>query len=134
MRISDWSSDVCSSDLGEGIADPRGYHKIKSCGLRSQQVAMRLMHKSRVVSLAFEAFNLQADDTGVWFGGTVVSLVAVDPGEPPVSAGAFVHGKTDGNVPSSFHFFKHFHQIILLTGQRVKSEVRRVWKELFRTC
>src|SRR3546814_7607965 len=87
---------------------------------------MRLMHKSRVVSLAFEAFNLQADDTGVWIGGTVVSLVAVDHGEPQVSAGDFVHGKNDGNVPSSFHFCKRVHQIILLHGKREVVVFQRV--------
>src|SRR3546814_94154 len=36
MRISDWSSDVCSSDLrrgrGDGLADENGVHRVASAG------------------------------------------------------------------------------------------------------
>src|SRR3546814_2554878 len=34
MRISDWSSDVCSSDLGDLLADPRTQRRTRTRSLR----------------------------------------------------------------------------------------------------
>src|SRR3546814_8913030 len=50
MRISDWSSDVCSSDLGAGNQNSIGYYKIDAEG--------------HVTDVQFVWANASAEDSG----------------------------------------------------------------------
>src|SRR3546814_3726033 len=68
MRISDWSSDVCSSDLarGGGDADPP-----QPCGA---------LGRDRVMEAAFDAVAAGAQEIRLTVNGKPVALV-VDPRE-----------------------------------------------------
>src|SRR3546814_3433056 len=46
MRISDWSSDVCSSDLQEGIATFRADIDVATCGVISPLKALNYLIES----------------------------------------------------------------------------------------
>src|SRR3546814_7854250 len=46
MRISDWSSDVCSSDLQEGIAPFRADIDVATCGVISPLKALNYLIES----------------------------------------------------------------------------------------
>src|SRR3546814_6012248 len=58
MRISDWSSDVCSSDLGTG--DDSGSARYACCGLNCVIVVLRLGRDSA----ALEPGYVSASGTG----------------------------------------------------------------------
>src|SRR3546814_16152376 len=116
MRISDWSSDVCSSDLGERLARRHvvavAEGDVVVAGEGEGDAGIALGRRGRVVGRgsAREAQQGLAGHTVVAEEGSGVALV----GHQQVVAG---HGKAEA---------------LLAGGPR--SEARRVGKEWVRTC
>src|SRR3546814_18081579 len=73
MRISDWSSDVCSSDLDQVAHAHAGGEHVGHLGI---QVADQLRRLSRRVAVAGEAVGAQAPAQLQRAAGIVVELAA----------------------------------------------------------
>src|SRR3546814_17374085 len=107
MRISDWSSDVCSSDLGQppgGSADPAGG------GLTLRQALRRPEFFALALSFTFTGFSMYM---------VIVQVVPflVESGYAPLKA-APAFGLSG----------------LLSVGGVIRSEERRVGNECVRTC
>src|SRR3546814_11061052 len=55
MRISDWSSDVCSSDLVERFVDLVQGHVVGNEGVQRNLAALRLLHVARQLGTTLHA-------------------------------------------------------------------------------
>src|SRR3546814_4728519 len=85
MRISDWSSDVCSSDLGGGVRSIEDIRQLLLAGADKVSINTAAVHNPDVVSEAAEKFGSQF---------IVVALDAKSvsrPGEPETFE-IFTHG------------------------------------------
>src|SRR3546814_8322572 len=65
MRISDWSSDVCSSDLPESVAAPLSYYRNNTCKTRSLLQACVDHHIAQFVFSSTAAVYGQPDSIPV---------------------------------------------------------------------
>src|SRR3546814_5121599 len=70
MRISDWSSDVCSSDLGRQVLDSRGNPTVEVEVFLASGATGRAIVPSGASTGQFEAVELR--DGGDAFGGKSV--------------------------------------------------------------
>src|SRR3546814_11472247 len=64
MRISDWSSDVCSSDLNQRVADDEGRRAGDADLLGQGVVAAQQRRDLRVLHLALQPLAVEADRIG----------------------------------------------------------------------
>src|SRR3546814_15921854 len=104
MRISDWSSDVCSSDLGTEWQDDEGFRN--SARGRAEMIGLiRTSLRSGLRRLRSAAFMTLAA-AGVAMAAPAIASAAGIDGTPGKCTGKFVHPVTD-----------------------VRSEERRVGKE-----
>src|SRR3546814_12449715 len=119
MRISDWSSDVCSSDLAGAEERARAVD-----GLRAELVALRNERDGARTELA----TLKADARA--FEARLTELKEAK--DVMASQFAEVANKLLGEAPKSF--LERAQQRFTQAGESNRSEERRVGKECVRTC
>src|SRR3546814_14760217 len=136
MRISDWSSDVCSSDLEMGDQPPRAAAWQGIFLVESEGVVMARQHRSQCFQRRI------VGDAGAQPGGPM--------GRTPAGEAALPHGREKQAAPRSQQSRqprnRAFQIVAHLKGQAGKDEVepfalearrseaRRVGKECVRTC
>src|SRR3546814_19893421 len=112
MRISDWSSDVCSSDLDERGIEPAG----RGRGNPEQVIAVAARRSDKIV------------DPHV-----LIEIRARRPAIAPAVGGGGIFPRNIAVEPRHIDFeHREIADIILVGGE--SSEERRVGKECVRTC
>src|SRR3546814_11346179 len=111
MRISDWSSDVCSSDLARAILQGSDYYA------RLNRAAL-LAFRSKYAITLYEMGCLLAGRRNPTWSGTVDEL-----------------RERLGAPSNSMPNFSDFRRLVLTPGKaEIRSEERRVGKECVSTC
>src|SRR3546814_17175171 len=86
MRISDWSSDVCSSDLDEVlVSNTRDLRAVASPDLTVRYAAGQPLNVSGEVTVPSALIDLERLDGGVSASPDVVVLDPVDPEQGPAA-------------------------------------------------
>src|SRR3546814_13022839 len=106
MRISDWSSDVCSSDLDSDI-DPAGFDHYAFYEPRQQRIEMHLVSRA-------------------------AQTVRIGRARHSFAAGESIH--TENSCKYTLDGFRKLARGAGFRPAGVRSEERRVGKECVRTC
>src|SRR3546814_20369818 len=116
MRISDWSSDVCSSDLEQGDDD-----EIATLGRTFNRMTGQLAAQQSELIAANRQLDERRRFTETVLAGVSAGVVGLDP-----------QGLVTLPNPSALTMLqRRFDQV---TGQPLRSEERRVGKEGVRSC